>query len=223
MRPIFSHSGKRLAITWRTPFPFINSWHLFDFDPATGALSNQLDFPLQGFNFAQACEFSPNDQVLYMADFDGLHQYDLTHTTASAIQNSQYTLNPNISPLHIRLAPDGKIYDEALFSANMASIAAPNNLGAACAYTTMSVDLSPGRGQIGLPLGVRGTPSFLINGKLLVGAQPLIASTPAKPSADINFLDAFTVIFSMARPCKPCAGDLYFSGFQSASIPKMRR
>ena len=70
----------------------------------------------------------------------------------------QYKLNPNISPLHIRLAPDGKIYDEALFSANMASIAAPNNLGAACAYTTMSVDLSPGRGQIGLPLFVRGTP-----------------------------------------------------------------
>ncbi|MBP6696618.1 MAG: HYR domain-containing protein [Flavobacteriales bacterium] len=158
MRPIFSHSGKRLAITWRTPFPFINSWHLLDFDPATGALSNQLDFPLPGFSFAQACEFSPNDQVLYMSDFDGLHQYDLTQTTASAIQNSQYTLNANITPLHVRLAPNGKIYDEAKFTANMASIEAPNNLGAACAYTTMSVVLSPGRGQIGLPLFVRGTP-----------------------------------------------------------------
>lgn len=157
LRPVFNHTGKRLTMSWRTPSPFAYSWHLFDFDPATGQLSNQMDFPQEGSNFIMGAEFSPDNSVLYLSDFDGIHQYDLSQTTASAIQGSRITLT-TLSPFMMRLAPDGMIYADGQGTANLSVVRAPNVVGTGCDFVLSSQNLAPGLSRIGLPLFVRGTP-----------------------------------------------------------------
>ncbi len=157
LRPTFSHAAKRVVMCWRTPFPFIHSWHLFDFDAAAGTLSNQLDFSFVGINYLMSAEFSPDDQVLYMSDFDGIHQYDLTQTTASAIQASKFTLPGSFQRAHMRLAPDGRIYDSGnILSQFVGVIQTPEQLGAGCGYVSLGPPLGSGRGELSLPLFVRG-------------------------------------------------------------------
>lgn len=70
----------------------VTTIELFDFDNATGVISNPTIF---NFNFGvgqiYGVEFSPNGKVLYVTDLQTrLVQYDLTQPNALAIENSAY-------------------------------------------------------------------------------------------------------------------------------------
>lgn len=140
---------------------------LFDFDVATGSVSNQQILNINSSsNSAYGVEFSPNSDLLYVHSSN-----DQQSESPSAHQStlSQFNLNaPNISASRItidqrqlyrgglQLGPDGKIYRalSASYSTGLPFLSVinnPNELGAACNYQHNAVDLSPNNSSQGLP------------------------------------------------------------------------
>ncbi len=121
---------------------------LFDFNNETGVVSNPLTW-----NFVLASpliygiEFSPNGKVLYINDLATLLQYDITQTTAQAIQNSVYQVATG-NNTSLQLGIDDKIY---VNSGSINAITCPNKLGAACGYQVSVIANQSGGGGYGFP------------------------------------------------------------------------
>lgn len=145
-----------------------NGLFLYDFDTATGVLSNQQNLSITSFSPSPyGVEFSQNSLRLYVhssndANATGppnLHQSTLTQfdLEATNIQNSQITLDQRqLFRGSLQLGPDGKIY--RALSANyitglpfLGVIDNPNALGTAANYIHNAVDLSPNLSTQGLP------------------------------------------------------------------------
>jgi hypothetical protein len=127
---------------------------LFDFDPATGIVSNcvVLDSP----SVQYGAEFSPDNTKLYTQQYRGgmgndtmiIHQYNIALATPAAIRASKTQVGVvnthGVSDL--KLGPDHKIYlagsDDTAnslgwqFSRYMDRINSPNLAGTACGYTS---------------------------------------------------------------------------------------
>ncbi len=128
-----------------------NFLQLFDFDNATGILSNakMITLPQTKYNH---CEFSPNSAFLYATRREDkqLDQLEITLPTAAAIQASRVSFPTGNSFYDIQLAVDEKIY---LTQAGpmLGVINFPNQKGIACGFQPSVIDLSPGAAMIGLP------------------------------------------------------------------------
>ncbi|GAA4465608.1 hypothetical protein GCM10023093_18110 [Nemorincola caseinilytica] len=114
---------------------------LFDFDPATGRVSNAVSI-CRGKRDMYT-EFSPDNSKLYVTSMLGtlpdtgvLWQYDVTDT--AAIQATKYMVARAGGTTHsrdMRLGADGKVYVcESVPAGYLNCIAAPNAAGAACTY-----------------------------------------------------------------------------------------
>jgi hypothetical protein len=117
---------------------------LFDFNPATGVVSNGR---LINLHFgAWGVEFSPDNSKLYTTHYDlsMLFQYDLTIPTTAAITASEYLVTGGISfSTDLRLGPDNKVYLRAPDSySHLARMNNPNLAGSACGFTDSVVHLS---------------------------------------------------------------------------------
>lgn len=137
---------------------------IFDFDAATGTVSNQMS--LQNFLGTYGCEFSPDGTKFYVSISQSfgsifsptpifyIFQWDLCAGSATAVANSIYTItipSGTGKANQMQLARDGKIYIAKSFG-NLATINAPNLAGAACDYSNSSVTFSlPAIGTLGLP------------------------------------------------------------------------
>jgi len=152
-----SPDGSRLAVC---------SWmygeygcELFDFDAATGAVSNPrvLDSIPQSLS---AC-FSPDNSKLYVFSFDGgngaLYQYDLSLGNTADIIASATLIDQlgdaGTSVFDARIGPDGKIYVKMPYSGvsgndTIGRIEFPNTAGTGCGYTRAAL-ISPFRIQLG--------------------------------------------------------------------------
>lgn len=148
-----SPDGKQLC---QTHFPVSefgpNFVQLFDFDNATGILSNPRSI---SFPDAQilSCEFSPNSKMLYLVrTFDkAIDQVEATLPTAANIIASRITINTGIANfLGIQLAPDGKIY-LAWQSTYLGAINQPNTKGFGCDYQQKQLLLNNSASFLGLP------------------------------------------------------------------------
>ncbi len=145
-----------------------NGLFLYDFDAATGILSNQQNLSITSFSSsAYGVEFSQNSLRLYVhssndANATGppnIHQSTLTQfdLEAANIQNSQITLDQRqLFRGSLQLGPDGKIY--RALSANYTTglpflgvIDNPNALGTAANYIHNAVSLAPNVSTQGLP------------------------------------------------------------------------
>lgn len=120
-----SCDGSKLA--WAT----LSGMYLYDFNNATGVVSNALNLNVSGFT----CCFSPGGHYLYVADAyptDPLYQFDML---AANIPASVVTINPgnNVMAGSMQLAPDGKIYITD-GSSYLSTINSPGNPGASCNY-----------------------------------------------------------------------------------------
>ncbi|MEO7923137.1 MAG: PKD domain-containing protein [Chitinophagaceae bacterium] len=150
-----SPDGKLLC---QTHFPLFdedlhvpNFAQLFDFDNATGTLSN-----LRTIAFPDAqltgCEFSPDSKLLYLTrSYDkSIDQVEATLPTAAAINSSRVTINMDVNFYGIQLAPDGKIYlsQPSLY---LGAINQPNIKGLGCDYQKEQVDISFRFAYAGLP------------------------------------------------------------------------
>ncbi len=140
---------------------------LFDFDVATGIVSNQRQLNINtGSSSAYGVEFSPNSQLLYVhssndqqsqspsAHTSTLSQYDLS---APNISNSRVTIDQqSLYRGGLQLGPDGKIYRalSATYDIGLPFLGVinnPNALGTACDYQHNAVSLAPNNSSQGLP------------------------------------------------------------------------
>lgn len=185
-----SPDGKQLC---QTHFPIFdntpNFVQLFDFDNATGILSNPRSI---GFADAQflSCEYSPDSKLLYLVrTFDkAIDQVEATLPTVASILASRVTMNTGTANfLGIQLAPDGKIYlaQQAL---SLGAINRPNTKGPGCNYQQVQVLLNNSASYLGLPAFINDQSYDPYNGF------------------------SYTILDS-------CAGTLQFQGFSSMGNP----
>lgn len=125
--------------------------NIFDFDNATGAVSNPLylyeaDPP---YTYAYGCEFSPDGTKFYSSLDSSLVQLDLCAGSNEAIIASQTTVGAvSIPPTNMyfasmQLGSDRKIYIAAVSGIKLAVINNPNITGVACNFTPNGPALAP--------------------------------------------------------------------------------
>jgi hypothetical protein len=151
---------------------FTNTFHLYDFDAATGVVSNQVVVPISIGGFGSyGIEFSPNNTMVYVADHRGqnrVFQYDITLATPALISASVVPLTANVPALGgIQLGPDNKIYVARENNGFLGVINNPNILGTGCNYVAEGVSLAGKTSNLGLPGFVASS---------LVQNQPYISS-----------------------------------------------
>lgn len=170
----FSPDGTKVAIAHEMEIGFL----LYDFDDATGHVTNELNLPLitEG-NIPYGVEFSSNSEKLYVVgtnfknttfgDPDGseeeeenfatLFQFDVSLSSDAAIINSRVIIHEsNLFRGALQLGPDKKIYRTLAYSytegiPQLGVIKSPNNAGAACDYKHASVGLLGRLSTQGLP------------------------------------------------------------------------
>ena len=122
------------------------SVEIFDFDNATGIISNPTYIPSGGG--AYGVSFSPDNSKLYVTFADSIMQYDLS---VSPLKSYLVNYDPNNFAGALQLGPDRKIYVAFAFTAYLGVINKPNELGTACDFVQQAVDLSPDSSTYGLP------------------------------------------------------------------------
>jgi gliding motility-associated-like protein len=142
-----SPNGSKLAVGVRDA-----SFELFDFNPATGQLSNyiQLGYTFRSYGVA----FSPDSRLLYGTNLNYLevYQFDTQAGSATAIANSGVVIaNTTDNSGGLQMGPDGKLYVSIYNSTYLAVINNPNVRGTGCGFQANAVYLGGKLAQIGLP------------------------------------------------------------------------
>ncbi len=147
-----SPDGKQLCQT-HTPDDggLLNFFQLYDFDNATGSISNARTINIPGTE-AIGCEYSPNSKLLYLlrSNQRKLDQVEPTLPTVAGIIASKVTINTTENYYGIQLAPDLKIY-LATISGFLAAIRNPDTKGSGCNFVSNQIELVPGGSYAGLP------------------------------------------------------------------------
>lgn len=128
---------------------------VFQFDPATGILSNPIAF--DGDEYFGAC-FSPDNTKVYFSVFvfgsgNYVVQYDVSQWTTTAVNASKSVIDGVTgSGEDLQLGPDGKIYLARLLKDSLGIINNPNAAGPACNYQRRGMAIFPGTiARSGLP------------------------------------------------------------------------
>ena len=168
----------------------------FDFNNNTGGLSNyySLNIPpnitsVHPFN----SQFSPDLSKLYITGIYCLIQYDFSNSSPTAISNSGVSLanysDPNTTLSNFRdiaLGPNNIIYiSRGLFNV-MATINAPNNLGAACDFVNQGFNCNATTG-IGFPTML---PNLFVHRNVLTDSLFCQYDTINLFLSDTNFIDS---------------------------------
>lgn len=135
---------------------FGQTFHLYDFDVATGVVSNKKDIPISIGGFGSyGIEFSPNNNLVYVADHRGqdpVFQYNITLSTTALISSSVVPLAANGPALGgIQLGPDNKIYVAREGAGFLGVINNPDVIGTGCLYVEKAVSLAGKTSNLGLP------------------------------------------------------------------------
>lgn len=147
-----STNGKKIGFMYGNNLMQPSPAQIFDFDPATGIVSNPLN--LSTFVNGYSCEFSPDCTKFYAAAEFGnqIVQWDLCAGNAQAIQSSSLAMPTSTDPIgSLQLAPDGKIYLARNNASFLGVINSPNLQGTACNFVTQGLVLSPAFSSYGLP------------------------------------------------------------------------
>jgi len=149
----FSHDGSRIALgLYSAAFPI----ELFDFDNATGIVSNSFGIPAT-YSQCYGVEFSPDNSKLYCTANPGIneiYQFDLNAGSNAAIISSATLVATTLSgfePTGLQLGPDLNIYICSVGSGYMHIFDEPNLPGTACNYISNYVFLNGSTCQLGLP------------------------------------------------------------------------
>ncbi|MEJ1930070.1 PKD domain-containing protein [Nostoc sp. NIES-2111] len=115
---------------------FESKMELFDFDNATGRVSNPRAWNLgfTGGNSIYGVEFSPDGNLLYVSDLFRVIQYDIRSGNPATILGTAYEVSQgilNYQPAALQLGPDDKIY---IAAGPVGLINNPNGLGASCGF-----------------------------------------------------------------------------------------
>lgn len=133
---------------------FLLYFEIFDFDNATGIVSNGITSPAI-YQGAYGVEFSPDGTKLYLSSESSpnIHQFDLTLGSAAAIFASDQIIATSVTTTigALQLGPDQKIYCCRYFTNWVSCITSPNSAGTACAYIDNAVNLATSMCRIGFP------------------------------------------------------------------------
>ncbi|SHI84930.1 hypothetical protein SAMN02745146_1692 [Hymenobacter daecheongensis DSM 21074] len=144
-----SPDGSKLAISKRD-----SNFELYDFDNATGQLSNRIALPQ--FYRSYGVEFSADGSKLYGSTLNGnqIYQFNLAAGNEAAIAASAVSIGTSVGYGYagaLQRGPDNKIY-VALFNSHfLGVIDVPDALAAACSYRNEGVSLADNVSQLGLP------------------------------------------------------------------------
>ncbi|SHI60134.1 hypothetical protein SAMN02745146_1148 [Hymenobacter daecheongensis DSM 21074] len=149
----FSPDGRKLATSiWRES----NKFEVFDFDAATGKVSNPTSFGT--YEEAYGVEFSPDGTKVYgTCNGKGggqaeIWQFDLTPKKPAAVKIGT-SANRKIGSL--QLGNDGRIYVAREDNPFLGVIQNPNAAGLACKYVDDGLKLGGRRSKLGLPIFAR--------------------------------------------------------------------
>jgi gliding motility-associated-like protein len=172
-----STDGSKLANTYHHYYLYSSdstACELFDFNNATGKISNAKDLYIDNFNYywysaASALEFSPDGTKLYITDhpnywlsyqFD-LYQFEVDAGSESAINSTRTKVGITTRGSYwywysgaMQLASDGKIYVNRYYTDYLGVINAPNQKGVGCCFEDSAVGLAGRINYNGLPLFV---------------------------------------------------------------------
>ncbi|MCU0359323.1 MAG: T9SS type A sorting domain-containing protein [Bacteroidia bacterium] len=146
-----SPDGKKLAMAVSGNSVNGGGFYLFDFNTATGIVSNSLVLydQILNQNWAYGIEFSPDGSKLYgCTGFFNLqpelHQWNICAANNPAIIASRYTINPPGSLTYgsLQRAIDGKIYLTVSSQQSLSVINNPNLSGAAMGFSFNSLPFS---------------------------------------------------------------------------------
>ncbi|MFK7775337.1 MAG: PKD domain-containing protein [Saprospiraceae bacterium] len=137
----------------------LNQVEVFDFDNATGLLSNPIilnDFTGSG---CYGVEFAPSAPILYVSErsYQGfIYQYNLSSNNETVINDTRipiFQLDSTSSARWggIQLGPDGRMYVSKRNSTYLGVINNPNTLGLGCDFEELGVYLDGRVSWIGLP------------------------------------------------------------------------
>jgi WD40 repeat protein len=150
----FSPEGNKLALGVR----IAGFFELFDFDNATGIISNPVLLQIPQFLSAYGVEFSPDGSRLYVCtdSFTSLYQYDISSGNSVTIINSLLTVGTiSGGAASMQLGPDGKIYLAHYIGTNgnqyLGRINSPDASGTSCGYINNAINLGTGKCIYGLP------------------------------------------------------------------------
>ncbi|MEY3444522.1 MAG: hypothetical protein RLZZ519_2803 [Bacteroidota bacterium] len=121
-----------------------NKVELFDFDNCSGVVSNPLT--INAVDNPYGIAFSPDDSKLYfsLAALGRVYQANLqAPNPANAVVLVGTTSSITASVGALVLAPDGKIYISVNSDPWLSTISQPNNLGNACGFVDVAVNLPP--------------------------------------------------------------------------------
>ena len=161
-----SPDGRQLCETVSSPNYPGNFFQLFDFNNATGTLSNAREISNPGSKY-YGCEFSPDSKLLYLSlrvqfrEDPFIEQFESKLGSAEAINASRVRI-PSIGGFFgIQTGPDGKIYLNGYMSntytTKLSVISNPNVKGAGCTFELDKIDLGR-RGELGLPAAINDWP-----------------------------------------------------------------
>lgn len=148
-----SPDGKQLCQThfpfFRTEFPDPNFIQLFDFNNATGIISNGKTISSGTATFFDV-EFSPDSKLVYLTNpyRKKLYQAECTLASVAAIEASFVTFSTPFSYYGIQIAPDEKIYLINI-GTTLGVIANPTIKGTGCQYQDNIISLAPSSGFLG--------------------------------------------------------------------------
>lgn len=140
---VLSPDGTKLATA-----SFYKAIELFDFDNATGIISNAQTIKNTGDQH-YGIEFSPKSKFLYASSDQKLYQYDLT---ANDISLSQTVISSLTIPGALKIGPDSKIYVvNNMAISKLSVINNPEIKGTGCNFELNKISIS-GQTQWGLPV-----------------------------------------------------------------------
>lgn len=181
-----SPDGRHLALAQRD-----NLTELFDFDNATGGVSNYVSLGVFSYNYG--VEFSPDNSRLYVSlVLDGqVLQFNMLAGSGAAIRSSVRVVGYGARSGTLQRGPDNKIYLATLNVPYLDVISNPNALGTACNYQTSAVSLAGKLSQNGLP---NMPNAFGVNDR--VTATAAFTSAPSCAGAAVAFAGTTTPVLS---------------------------
>jgi len=125
---------------------------LFDFNNTSGAITNPQTIN-NGTYGSYGIEFSAGGDLLYVAYYGGVSQYNLQAGTLADIIASEVVLIsvPSRGFASMQIAPDGRIYVARQNLQYIDFIESPNVIGLGCNYNYEGLFLNGGESNLGLP------------------------------------------------------------------------
>jgi gliding motility-associated-like protein len=135
-----------------------NFFQLFDFNNATGILSNPRSISNTTASYFD-CEFSPDSKLLYVTRVyeQFIDQFEVSSGSADVINATRVSVPAAYGFYGIQAGPDGKIYLNH-YKTKLSVLNHPNIKGTGCDFVLDQVDLAGRSGVLGLPNAINDLP-----------------------------------------------------------------